>query len=180
MRSRNRGRGPGQRRTDNLARGNLKAQRRHGDINSVNAVIRANPKYRASIKPGTKIITCTACPPSSGFADTDGGPPRFPAALLRFLLLHGPPLTAPLSAFRSVGPGRFCPPSGAAPLPRPGRRHPCSASFLPPFCDVYSPLGPGQRHSWRRFTRFGRGQAADPLMTSCIRGKLWPFGRGRF
>lgn len=27
------------------------------DINSVNGVIRANPKYRASIKPGTKIIT---------------------------------------------------------------------------------------------------------------------------
>lgn len=29
------------------------------DINSVNAVIRANPKYRASIKHGTKIIICT-------------------------------------------------------------------------------------------------------------------------
>lgn len=30
------------------------------DINSVNAVIRTNPKYRASIKHGSKIIICTA------------------------------------------------------------------------------------------------------------------------
>lgn len=29
------------------------------DINLLNAVIRANPKYRASIKHGTKIIICT-------------------------------------------------------------------------------------------------------------------------
>lgn len=78
----NRGSG-GQRKTDNTARGNLKAQRRHGDINSVNAVIRANPKYRASIKPGTKIITCTACPPSTVLRTRTGV--RFPAALLRFL-----------------------------------------------------------------------------------------------
>lgn len=32
---------------------------RQEDINSVNAVIRANPKYRASIKHGSKIIICT-------------------------------------------------------------------------------------------------------------------------
>lgn len=34
------------------------------DINSVNAVIRANPKYRASIKHGTKIIICTGLSPT--------------------------------------------------------------------------------------------------------------------
>lgn len=34
------------------------AAQQQEDINSVNAVIRANLKYRASIKHGTKIIIC--------------------------------------------------------------------------------------------------------------------------
>lgn len=36
-----------------------KVAARQEDINSVNAVIRTNPKYRASIKHGSKIIICT-------------------------------------------------------------------------------------------------------------------------
>lgn len=70
--------------------GNLRPKRRHDDINSVNAVIRTNPKYRASIKPGTSdnylYWTLDVCPPSCRFYE------RFSAALLRFLLSFWPPL----------------------------------------------------------------------------------------
>ena len=70
--------------------GNLRPKRWHDDINSVNAVIRTNPKYRASIKPGTSdnylYWTLDVCPPSCRFYE------RFSAALLRFLLSFWPPL----------------------------------------------------------------------------------------
>ena len=76
---------------------------RRSDINSVNAVIRANPKYRASIKPGTKIIACTGtldvCPPSCRFCG------RFPgSALLRFLPPSSSSSSSSSSSFSGPGP----------------------------------------------------------------------------
>lgn len=69
----------------------MRPQRRHDDINSVNAVIRANPKYRASIKPGTKIITCTgsARVPFHRFCSRGRriGPATLPSCIVTFLAI---------------------------------------------------------------------------------------------